>query len=218
MKRATMITNSRIYHLLLIASASLVAATVSFFAGGYIAEAASATPVMGITFKASGALAGFLIVFAALFAAYLKLGVTIPLFKVTVSPMRGNFPDSGNPYVAQLTIMKYASGKQQVRDAAVLWEAGGLTVHLRDIEEDDMVMIVLTDAAGKSWRSIFFSPLCSDQPLMRCEHGSPFAKFVGTDGLQSVGLECLFDRLRPSQSQESGIYPPSHVQGTVARG
>ncbi|MBI1830173.1 MAG: hypothetical protein HYR84_01835 [Planctomycetes bacterium] len=158
-------TNTRVYHLLLLAAGSAVIAVGSFFVGGVIAEASSAEPIFGITFKAGGALAGFVIAFALLFAAYQRLNVTIPLLRVTVWPPKGDFPATGNPYSARLTIMKYASGRLEQRDAVVIWESAGLTVHLRDIEQDDLVMIELTDCNGKSWRSVYFNPLCSDQQL-----------------------------------------------------
>ena len=158
-------SNTRFLHLLILAALSLFIAAVCYFLGGLAAHVVSATPIQGVTFEAGGSLAGFLISFIFLFRAYQKTVVTIPLCKVTVTSPAGPFTAKSNPFAAQITIMKYASGKTSAQSANVIWEAGGLTVHLRDLEIDDLVMISLTDGRGKTWKSNHFSPLCSDQTL-----------------------------------------------------
>jgi hypothetical protein len=152
-------SNTRLLHLLSLAGASLTIASACYFLGGMIAEAASATPIMGVTFKATGSIAGFLIAFGALFLAYRKMNVTLLTLRVAVRTRKGKFPKAGSPFTARITIIKQASGNQHQQDAIVIWEAGALIVHLRDIEDDDLVMIALTDAAGTAWQSEFFSPL-----------------------------------------------------------
>jgi hypothetical protein len=152
--------NTRLRHLLILAAASLFIAAACFYLGGIIAEAASATQIMGVTFKAGGALAGFVISFSILFYAYRSIGGTSLILKVAVIPQTGQFTRTGNVFKAKTTLLKHASGEKAEYDSDAIWEAGALTVHLRDIEQDDLVMIVLTDTAGGRWESDFFSPLC----------------------------------------------------------
>ena len=152
-------SNTRLLHLLILAGASLLIATACYYLGGVIAEAASATPILGVTFKATGSIAGFLISFGALFLAYRKMKITSLTLRVAVRTRKGKFTKAGNPFAARITIIKQASGKQHQQDAIVIWEVGALIVHLREIEDDDLVMIVVTDGAGTTWQSDFFSPL-----------------------------------------------------------
>jgi hypothetical protein len=152
-------TNERLRHLLILAVASFLVAVACFYLGGVIAEAASANPIMGVTFKTGGALAGFVIAFVLLFFAYQRIGATSLMLKVTVSLQTGQFARTGTNYSAKVTILKRASGDRHEMDAGVIWEAGGMTVHLRDIEQDDLVMITVVDTYGGHWESDFFSPL-----------------------------------------------------------
>lgn len=151
--------NERLQHVLILALASLVIAGACFYLGGVIAEAASASPLMGVTFKAGGALAGFVIAFLLLFYAYLNIGATSLLLRVTVNLQNGQFVRLGKAYAAKVTVLKQASGSRHESDAGAIWEAGGLTVHLRGIEHDDLVMIAVIDGQGGRWESDFFSPL-----------------------------------------------------------
>jgi hypothetical protein len=152
--------NTRLRVLLILASASLLIAAACFFLGGLIAEATSATPIMGVTFKAGGSLAGFLISFGALFLGYQKIGGASLMLKVAVSSQAGPFTRAGNLFKAKTTVLKIATGVKIDGDADAIWEAGSLTVHLRDLEQDDLVMILITDDKGGCWQSDFFSPLC----------------------------------------------------------
>jgi hypothetical protein len=150
---------AKLYIVLSIAAASLAIAAACFYLGGVIAEAANATPIMGVTFKASGALAGFLISFLTLFYAYQMLNPPLRV-KVGVASQKGPFARTGNVFKAKSTVLKPASGAKREQDVDAIWEAGGLTIHLRGVEQDDLVMIVVTDANGNRWESDFFSPLC----------------------------------------------------------
>lgn len=158
-------TNERLRHLLILAAASILVAAACFYLGGIIAEAASAGPIMGVTFKAGGALAGFVIAFVLLFYAYQQIGATSLMIKVTVSLESDQFTRKGNTYTATATILKLASGSLAVHDVTAIWEPGGLTVHLRDIEQDDLVMISVMDGNGGRWESDYFSPVCPSQTL-----------------------------------------------------
>ena len=152
--------NSRLRHLLVLAGASLVIATACFFLGGIIAEAASASPIMGVTFKTGGALAGFLISFGALFYGYKNINDTSLILKVAVTLQEGTFSKRDNLFSARMTVLKSISGAKATSDTEAIWEAGNLTVHLRDLEQDDLVMIQVTDSKGGRWKSEFFSPFC----------------------------------------------------------
>lgn len=158
-------SNTRLCHLLILAATSLGIAVACFFVGGMIAEAASHDPIMGITFKAGGSLAGFLISFVVLFVSYQKLKVITVDLMVAVSPHSGSFVRTENAFKAKTTVRKYSSGAKTELDTDAIWAAGNLTVHLRDIEQDDLVMIRITDGNGGSWESDFFSPLCPEITL-----------------------------------------------------
>jgi len=152
--------NTRLRYVLILAAASLIIAAACYFLGGIIAEAASASPIMGVTFKAGGALAGFFISFGALFFVYKNIEDTSLRFKVAVSLSAGTFSKNDNTFFATMTVMKPESGAKKDSDAEAIWEARNLTVHLRGLEQDDLVMIHMKDSKGGSWRSDFFSPLC----------------------------------------------------------
>ena len=119
----------------------------------------------GASFKAGGSLAGFLISFGALFYAYRSMGGTALMFKVTVVPKQRRFNRTGSTFTAKITVLKRKSGRKSEHNADAIWEAGGLTVHLRNVEEDDMVMIALFDGASGRWESDFFDPLCQSLTL-----------------------------------------------------
>lgn len=152
--------NTRLRHLLILIAVSLGISAVCFFFGGVIAEVASASPIMGVTFKAGGALAGFIISFFLVLRAYHTMGAASLMLKVGITRHAGEFNRTNKKIKAKTTLMKYATGLKTEHDAEPIWEAGSLTVHLRGIEEDDFVKIVVTDGNGGSWESDYFSPLC----------------------------------------------------------
>lgn len=157
--------SDRFRHLLILALLSVVVATACYFLGGVIAEASGRDPASGASFKAGGSLAGFLISFGAFLYAYRTMGKSALMFKVTVIPKEGRFNRSGSAFTAKTVALKRKSGRRFESAADAVWEAGGLTVHMRDIEEDDMVMICLFDGGGGRWESDFFDPLCQSLTL-----------------------------------------------------
>ncbi len=148
---------------LILAVAALIIATACFFLGGIIAEVTKSTPIQGLTFKAGGALAGFLISFAALFFALQKLEPdprrpSYLMLTVAVTLGSKKLPRTGQ-YRATITVLKPLTGIKEVQQTNAIWTAGNLTVHLLNIERDDLVMIVLTDEKSSQWESEYFSPL-----------------------------------------------------------
>lgn len=158
--------NTRLKHILILAAASLIVAAACFYLGGIIADVSGVDKVTGIKFSAGGALAGYAISFLILFIAYRNIGGTSLILKVTVKPRTGEFTRAGNTFKAKTTRLKHASGERAELEADAIWEAGGLTIHLRDIEQDDLVMIFVTDSNGGKWESDFFSPLCPSISLI----------------------------------------------------
>jgi hypothetical protein len=61
-------------------------------------------------------------------------------------------------YTVSCHIIKQASAFKSERSCSLIWEAGGPTVHIHDIEQDDLVMLRVT-ANGKTWETNHFSPL-----------------------------------------------------------
>lgn len=153
-------TDTRLRNLLILAAASLAIAAGCFFLGGLVAEATSAGLILGVSFKAGGSLAGFVISFQLLLHAYQTFGGASLVLKIAVRPETGSFRRSGQGFSANVTVLKHASMSKSDRDAMVVWEAGSLTVHVRNIEQDDLVMIALSDGASRKWESEYFSPLC----------------------------------------------------------
>lgn len=152
-------SNIRLLHLLIIAAASLGIATACFYLGGVIAEAASSTPIMGITFKAGGALAGFIITFLLLYQAYMNFVRVVLVHKVAIIAAANPFVKAGKKYTAKASLLHMTTGNRRDRDADVIWDAGVLTVLLREIENDHMVQVCITDGNGGTWESDSFSPL-----------------------------------------------------------
>ena len=157
--------NERFKHLLILALVSLGIAVACYFLGGIVAEASGKPPDIGVQFKAGGSLAGFVISFIMLLTAYRLMGGSAFICKVTVAPNGKVFNRTGSNFTAKVTVLKRKSNRRIESDAIVIWEAGGLTVHLRDVEEDDMVMIVISDGNSGRWESNFFSPLCQSLTL-----------------------------------------------------
>lgn len=158
--------NERIKHVLILAAASILVATACFYLGGIVAEAASASPIVGVTFKAGGALAGFVITLILLFYIYQNIQLERPvIINVTVTLSSGNFTKKGNDFNGRATIMKRANATTNERSVPVVWQAGGLTVQLRNIEPDDLVMLSISDSLGGSWKSEFFSPYSTNLTL-----------------------------------------------------
>lgn len=158
--------NERIKHVLILAAASILVATACFHLGGIVADAAGASEILGVTFQTGGALAGFVITLVLLFYIYQNIHVERPVtINVTVVLSNGTFTKKGNDFSAKATIMKRATIGKTDRSVPVVWQAGGLTVQLRDIEPDDLVMITISDARGGNWQSEFFSPYSTNLTL-----------------------------------------------------
>jgi hypothetical protein len=133
-------------------------AVICYFFGGQAAEAVGKAPY-GFTFKAGGALAGFLIAFTFLNYAYSKFGASLRFLEISVMPEKGKFKRVGNVFVGSCTIRNRSTNKQKEVVCSPIWAAGSLTVMLREIGEDEMVKITVKDSNGGHWESEYFSIL-----------------------------------------------------------
>ena len=145
---------------LILAGASLIVAAACFYLGGIIADATSATPIVGVSFKAGGALAGFVISMVLMYYMYQNINVdpNRPIVKVAVVPAVGALPRNVD-LTAIVTIINRKTGSKRESSLETIWEAGLLTVLLRDLEQEDLVKIAITEPkGGRKLNGEYFSP------------------------------------------------------------
>jgi hypothetical protein len=161
------LSNTRFTHLLIICLLSLGVAVACFFMGGIAAQVTS-QPGAIVAFKAGGSVAGFLILFFALLQGYHRLGGAPLVLKVVVlaDPAMKKAPGG---YKVKCEIFKNASNAISERECSLTWEAGNPTVHLHNIEQDDLIMLRVISPAGQIWHTEHFSALC---PLVKLQQFS----------------------------------------------
>ncbi len=153
---------------LVIGSFSLLAAGLMFLIGGSLAEVSNQeNTVVGISFKAGGPIAGFIIVFWVSLKVIEQLrkgfdGLATLVLKV---PVNDKLPLDKNPscfsrdqqYACTYGVFNTETGDSNEFQAEYTWEAGHLTVYVRKITPKDRIMIrVTTKQSGSTWESDHF--------------------------------------------------------------
>lgn len=145
-----------------ISATSLAVAVGLFLLGGSIAEVTGQQDtLLGISFKAGGALAGFIIVFylsyKVIVGLYENMGATSTKIniKVYLQTNSQHFARQ-DTYSATYTIFNEETGETSEHKAQVFWDAGYLTIHAMEIGEKDYLTIKIKNAAQKIWESDSF--------------------------------------------------------------
>ena len=151
---------------LLIILCSLGVAVICFKLGGSLAEVSgNEKNFLGLTFKASGALAGFIIVFFLSQRALEKLrrqalaskaawAIPVKVF-VQAEP---DFDPPATRYTCEATLFNEETGVRRTLQIAPRWEAGFLTVDLLDVSLADYVGALITDDRNRRWYLQDFKP------------------------------------------------------------
>lgn len=152
-----------IIYYLVISIVSLACAILLFYLGGSLAEVSGdENGWMGISFKASGGIGGFIIIFWLSQKVILKFsegqanGDQKINIKVYLQSKEGEFDRSNTTYFAEYNIFNEDTGDNQKFETTPFWEAGFLTVQARNVGDSDYLTIKVKDSADNIWESDSF--------------------------------------------------------------
>jgi hypothetical protein len=133
-----------------------------FLVGGSLAEVFDEEgTLLGFGFKASGAVAGFLIIFWSSPRMIERLQpttdpVTVTLY-LTGEPV--HFSPQHNSYKCEGRVYNRRTGVERKFSVSPRWEVVFLTVDFRDIRADDLISVRVEDLKHNTWEFDYFSPL-----------------------------------------------------------
>jgi hypothetical protein len=141
---------------------SVGASVVLFLIGGSLAEVSgNEDTFLGLSFKASGAVGGFLITFWMSLRALDRLQPpSEPInFTVYLTGRPQPFSPSDRPYTAVARVFNRRSGEQREFEVQPRWELNHLTIDFRNVQADDLISARVEDAASTAWEFDYFYPL-----------------------------------------------------------
>lgn len=145
---------------LIIGSFSLLAAGLMFLIGGSLAEVSGQEgSFLGFGFRAGGAFGGFVIVFWISLTILERLrradgGNQASGLKLPLKAQPSKFDRAGS-YRCKYWLYDTQTGDNREFPATYTWEAGFLTIYIRDVGENDMIKVRVEDGQ-KSWESEHF--------------------------------------------------------------
>lgn len=155
--------NHPILTYLTIALISCASAAALFELGGSLAEVTgNEENLLGLGFKAGGAVAGFIIIFwlsqiviLKLYDNYHKANPTINV-KVYLTARPNTFSRRDGSFQAEYTVFNEDTGESKTFPTKPFWEAGYLTILTRDVGDKDYLTIKITNSENVSWESDAF--------------------------------------------------------------
>ena len=142
---------------------SLLCAFLLFRLGGSFAEiTGEEKSVIGMTFKAGGAVAGFIIIFWLSYIVMLRFEEKIKpqefkiSMKIYLHPENGNFDRRDSSYEATYLVYDTESGISRTYKSEVLWEAGYLTIIANELGDNDYLKVSVKNGGGLKWESDSF--------------------------------------------------------------
>jgi len=152
--------NHPVVRYLIISLTSIVASVIFFRLGGSLAEISKADdPVVGISFRAGGALAGCLIFFLLSYRFIDKTVAKSSRAKVYIRKRPKNFSDNdGNTYTCIGLIFNPETNEQRRIVLPTLWEAGFLTLNFLDIKPDEWIGVEIKNQTNQTWLVHYFDP------------------------------------------------------------
>jgi len=151
---------------LIIAVFSTLASLIFFALGGSLASVSNNEETfLGFSFKASGAIGGFVLIFFASLKALEKLTPPAidPTLQVRVYLL--GIPEGFSreeTYVCEGRIFNGETGEKREFTSEPRWEVGYLTIDFHDVGRDDFVGAKIHDG-GKVWQLDDFLPLVSER-------------------------------------------------------
>jgi hypothetical protein len=150
---------------LIIITSSLFVALICFFLGGSLAEVSGNQRNM-LTYKASGALAGFIIVFFLSQWALAKLrreaaarrDAWVMPVRVYVQAEPEKLDPPADKYRCEATLFNEVTGVRRTLQITPRWEGGFLTVDLLDVSLAEQVGAFIIDDHDRRWHVQDFKP------------------------------------------------------------
>ncbi|HTB07717.1 MAG TPA: hypothetical protein VK806_12265 [Bacteroidia bacterium] len=148
---------------LIISVISFGCATSLFYIGGSFAQVIdNQSRILGVSFQAGGAIGGFIIIFLLSQRAIIKFGdiqskrnPTVNI-KVYLSAMPDSFRRN-EAYVGEYKIYNEDTADSRTIETEPFWEAGFLTVRVKDVGENDYLTVKITNRTNDSiWESETF--------------------------------------------------------------
>ena len=148
-----------VVNILIIGLFSTCVAVILFKAGGSLAEVTGQeNTILGISFKAGGALGGFILIFWILLRGIERFQKTVTKvnLKLHLIGKPENFDRQDTTYVCKYWLFNEQTGERQEFSAKHRWEAGYLTLDVRDVGADDFIAVRIENAQKKVWECDFF--------------------------------------------------------------
>ncbi len=151
---------------------SLLVAIICFELGGSLAKVSgNEESVLGLTFEASGALAGFIIVFLLSKKALERLRSNaaarreLSTVRVKVYVLSKGF-DRKTRYQCEASLQNETTGATRTAQVTPRWEAGYLTLLFPDVLLAEFVGAVITDDLNHQWQLEDFQPFTHKQNVI----------------------------------------------------
>ena len=147
----------------IVSAISLLCALALFWLGGSFAEVTgNQDSILGLGFKASGAVGGFIIIFTlsqkTIIKFYERSSQTESLInmKVYLTSQPNNFSRNDQTYEAEYKLFNEDSGDSTSFPAEHFWEAGYLTILVKNVGERDYVSVTVKNSNNDHWESESF--------------------------------------------------------------
>ncbi|HEY3103625.1 MAG TPA: hypothetical protein VGJ69_08530 [Pyrinomonadaceae bacterium] len=152
--------NHPIIRYLIISATSILASVIFFKLGGSLAEISNTSgSFVGLSFKAGGALAGFLIFFLLSYRFIDQSANAQIRIKLHVTKQPKNFSDKdGRNYSCTGVVYNPDSNEERRMPLITRWEAGYLTMDFVDLGPNEWIGAEISDQSNQVWRVHYFDP------------------------------------------------------------
>jgi hypothetical protein len=159
---------------LIISLASLGVAVICFKLGGSLAEVSgNQDSILGVGFKASGALGGFFLVFLLSQRAIGSFRRDTSILTKEASTLRVKVylrgkPHNFNPainYKCEAVLFNEETGERRTLQVTPRWEAGFLTLDFHGVLPVDYVGAIISDDRNQRWQLQDFKPLTHEKEI-----------------------------------------------------
>jgi hypothetical protein len=152
---------------LIISGTSILASVIFFELGGSLAEISNTNDsFVGFSFKAGGALAGFLIFFL-LSYRFIERPANAPMrIKLHVTKSPKNFSDKdGSNYTCTGVVYNPDTNEERRIPLITRWEAGYLTMDFVNLGANEWIGAEIYNQANEMWRVHYFDPMTNKKEV-----------------------------------------------------
>ena len=172
---------------LIIIISSLVVALICFKLGDSLAKVSgNDTTLVGFTFEAGGALAGFLIVFALSQRLLERLRKAQDTLSIPISvyvEAQPKFDPPASKYRCEATLFNSSTGESRTLPMQPGLENGSLRFNLQDVLLAEFVSAMISDDQNRQWYLEDFKPFIQKKPA------TPLFQNQGNGGRNNIGAE-----------------------------